>query len=384
MRDLSPPRAVPTEPLQALLVGGYFGTWVTRRGGDAPAPGPRGPALGWLRAGFGRDHRPGRAACGLHESARGDRLPGRPVRGPVWPVRCTACAPLPTPWRRWPAAAPRAAISIRVLRWCDEIKGRGACHHPDGAVRFVQSALSVFGDEIQRHRRRALHQPAGRTAAGRRARRPDDNEEDHMSTSLRLRVNPIACEAHGLCAELLPELIRLDDWGYPIIDAPDVPAELEGLARRAVDACPTLALILERVEDPAGSADPSDPRWVTPEAQRFFGPVLAKRHVISYPARRRRRSDVSHDPLPRHPLPHQNAARAQTSPAPLLPRGIRVRPSPEGICAETARDIPGVRRRPSGSPFLLPGDRRNTMLHSHSLIDCQLTPARGAGNSPVS
>jgi ferredoxin len=62
----------------------------------------------------------------------------------------------------------------------------------------------------------------------------------------RLRVNPIACEAHGLCAELLPELIRLDDWGYPIIDEPEVPAELLGLARRAVDACPTLALLLER------------------------------------------------------------------------------------------------------------------------------------------
>jgi ferredoxin len=62
----------------------------------------------------------------------------------------------------------------------------------------------------------------------------------------RLRVNPIACEAHGLCAELLPELIRLDDWGYPIIEQPEVPNELLGLARRAVDACPTLALLLER------------------------------------------------------------------------------------------------------------------------------------------
>jgi ferredoxin len=64
--------------------------------------------------------------------------------------------------------------------------------------------------------------------------------------SERLRVNPIMCEAHGLCAELLPELIRLDDWGYPIIDQPDVPPELEGLARMAVDACPTLALLLEK------------------------------------------------------------------------------------------------------------------------------------------
>jgi ferredoxin len=64
--------------------------------------------------------------------------------------------------------------------------------------------------------------------------------------SHRLRVNPITCEGHGLCAELLPELIRLDDWGYPIIDQPEVPPELEDLARRAVDVCPTLALMLER------------------------------------------------------------------------------------------------------------------------------------------
>ena len=61
----------------------------------------------------------------------------------------------------------------------------------------------------------------------------------------RLRVNPIVCEAHGLCAELLPELIRLDDWGYPIIDQPDVPPELLRLARKAADSCPTLALLLE-------------------------------------------------------------------------------------------------------------------------------------------
>lgn len=63
--------------------------------------------------------------------------------------------------------------------------------------------------------------------------------------SARLRVNPIACEAHGLCAELLPELIRLDDWGYPIIDESEVPRELLGLAQRAVDVCPTLALLLD-------------------------------------------------------------------------------------------------------------------------------------------
>jgi ferredoxin len=66
--------------------------------------------------------------------------------------------------------------------------------------------------------------------------------------SVRLHVNPIACEAHGLCVELLPELIRLDDWGYPIIDEPEVPLELMGLAQRAVDACPTLALLIEEAD----------------------------------------------------------------------------------------------------------------------------------------
>jgi ferredoxin len=63
--------------------------------------------------------------------------------------------------------------------------------------------------------------------------------------SARLRVNPIACDAHGLCAELLPELIRLDNWGYPIIEQSDVPADLLDFAYKAADACPTLALLLD-------------------------------------------------------------------------------------------------------------------------------------------
>jgi ferredoxin len=67
--------------------------------------------------------------------------------------------------------------------------------------------------------------------------------------SVRIRVNPIACDAHGLCVELVPELIRLDDWGYPIVDESEVPPELVGLARMAADRCPTLALVVERERD---------------------------------------------------------------------------------------------------------------------------------------
>ena len=61
-----------------------------------------------------------------------------------------------------------------------------------------------------------------------------------------VRVDPIACEGHGLCAELFPERITLDDWGYPIVDPEPVSPSLEAHARRAVAACPVLALRLER------------------------------------------------------------------------------------------------------------------------------------------
>ena len=62
---------------------------------------------------------------------------------------------------------------------------------------------------------------------------------------MRIRVNPIDCVAHGLCAEILPERIRLDEWGYPILEDGAVPPELIDHARRAASSCPTLALLLE-------------------------------------------------------------------------------------------------------------------------------------------
>jgi ferredoxin len=64
--------------------------------------------------------------------------------------------------------------------------------------------------------------------------------------TMRLEIDPITCSGHGLCADLLPELIELDEWGYPIIEAA-VPGSLTAHARRAVSACPALALRLRRV-----------------------------------------------------------------------------------------------------------------------------------------
>jgi ferredoxin len=83
---------------------------------------------------------------------------------------------------------------------------------------------------------------AGRYEA--RAARPGSRSGGAGLSGPRLTVNPIACQAHGLCIELLPELMTADPWGYPIIAPGPVPDELLPLARRAVAACPTLALLL--------------------------------------------------------------------------------------------------------------------------------------------
>ncbi len=63
--------------------------------------------------------------------------------------------------------------------------------------------------------------------------------------ALELRVDRIRCDGAGLCAELLPEVVSLDDWGYPIVRAGSVPERLVDHARRAVEACPVLALRLD-------------------------------------------------------------------------------------------------------------------------------------------
>ena len=60
----------------------------------------------------------------------------------------------------------------------------------------------------------------------------------------RLVVDSIACTGHGVCAELLPEGVRLDEWGYPLVAAGDVPSDLIRQARRAAAACPVRALLL--------------------------------------------------------------------------------------------------------------------------------------------
>ena len=67
--------------------------------------------------------------------------------------------------------------------------------------------------------------------------------------SVRLVVDWTRCTAHGLCAELLPELVGLDDWGYPVVADGPVPEDLERHAVAAREACPAIAVRLDPVRE---------------------------------------------------------------------------------------------------------------------------------------
>ena len=59
-----------------------------------------------------------------------------------------------------------------------------------------------------------------------------------------LQVNPILCDGFGHCAELAPELVHLDEWGYPIVSSEPTPTDAAAFesARYAERGCPRQAL----------------------------------------------------------------------------------------------------------------------------------------------
>jgi len=135
-----------TEQLQAVLIGGYSGRWLpadralsSRLCASDLGTGLGAGLVGALPA----------SACGVVESARIARYLASESAG-----QCGPCAlGLPAVARRVEQLARGGPVEMDDLeRWLDEIPGRGACGHPDGAVRLVSSALSVFADEVAEHR----------------------------------------------------------------------------------------------------------------------------------------------------------------------------------------------------------------------------------------
>jgi ferredoxin len=63
----------------------------------------------------------------------------------------------------------------------------------------------------------------------------------------RLEIDWTRCDGHGLCATLLPDELLLDEWGFPVLRGREIAADQMPDARRAVMACPALALRLSTV-----------------------------------------------------------------------------------------------------------------------------------------
>jgi NADH:ubiquinone oxidoreductase subunit F (NADH-binding) len=139
-----------TEPVQAFLTGGYFGTWIgVRRGAGLRLAREDLRAAGCI-LGAGALVALGESACGLHESARVIRYLAAESAGQCGPCvhGLHAISEAVTALAHGSAGE---GERDRILRWASEVRGRGACHHPDGAARFIETALEVFGEDIGRH-----------------------------------------------------------------------------------------------------------------------------------------------------------------------------------------------------------------------------------------
>ena len=147
-------------PLGGLLIGGYFGTWADPdTAGLLPFSAAGLSAVG-ASPGAGLVAALPADSCGLAESARVARYLADESAGQCGPCVFGLDA---IAGALEDLAAGRSFRPDLLRRWTAQVDGRGACHHPDGAVRMIRSALRVFGAEIDRHARGWC---AGRRPAG--------------------------------------------------------------------------------------------------------------------------------------------------------------------------------------------------------------------------
>ncbi|WP_432838447.1 NADH-ubiquinone oxidoreductase-F iron-sulfur binding region domain-containing protein [Dactylosporangium sp. CA-092794] len=230
---------------QGVLTGGYHGTWITAEAAGRAEISRQGfgDVGGSLGAGIILPLPDG--TCPLGEVARVMHYLATESAGQCGPCRLG----LPEMARLLSGILDGSASPEAVRGLSGAIRGRGACSHPDGSSRFVLSALDTFTDDVSAH---LYHNGCGRPVRG-VLPIPDGPDDGGAG---RLSVDWSSCEGHGLCAHILPELVRLDENGFPSIPDATVPSWLEAQAHRAVDMCPALALRLGGVSGHGGDRTP--------------------------------------------------------------------------------------------------------------------------------
>lgn len=219
-----------------VLTGGYHGRWISQEAADRAEISRAGLAAVGGTLGAGIIVPLGADTCPLGEAAQVVRYLAGESAGQCGPCRLG----LPDLARAVDLAVSGSAPVEVVRAAAGDVKGRGACSHPDGTARFALSAMEVFAEDLRLH---TTGEGCGRRVGGVLGLpgAPDPNPQ-------RLTLDWSRCDGHGLCAHVVPDFIRLDANGYPAFPPTPVPTWLREGALKAVKVCPALALRLARAE----------------------------------------------------------------------------------------------------------------------------------------
>jgi len=152
LRELTDPAGAGLDGVRAVLVGGYFGTWATALTVrdlplDPAVLSSVGLTFGCGMVGLLREDECGVAITAAVMSFLADERAGR----------CGPCvhglASIGDATRRVAQGEAGTSDLVDIERWTGLVRGRGACHHPDGAAQLMASAFDVFGDEFLHHAR---------------------------------------------------------------------------------------------------------------------------------------------------------------------------------------------------------------------------------------
>lgn len=219
-----------------VLMGGYHGAFLGPEAAASARVSRASLEAAGATLGAGIVMPLGRRTCPLGEVVRVARYLGAESAGQCGPCRLglpDIAGALAEVVEGCDGAAALAVLhrAVRLAR------GRGACGHPDGVSRFVLSALATFTDDLDAHRWAGT---CGRPVLGLL------NVDPNPDAKLRLEVDWSRCDGHGLCADILKGVVRLDEYNYPVLPGDPIPPYLEAGARKAVAMCPGLALRLVR------------------------------------------------------------------------------------------------------------------------------------------
>ncbi|MGW0707014.1 NADH-ubiquinone oxidoreductase-F iron-sulfur binding region domain-containing protein [Streptomyces sp. NPDC002643] len=136
-------RLLPLQGTGAVLLGGYHGTWLPTHQAARLTLDPAHVGAGVL-ATLPTTH------CGLTETARILRYLALQSAGQCGP--CLNGLPrMAAAFQTLAAPGPQGTTRHDLARWAGLVEGRGVCHHPDGTVRLVRSALPTFAPELDAH-----------------------------------------------------------------------------------------------------------------------------------------------------------------------------------------------------------------------------------------